>query len=63
MAIRTAPNSRPVLEGGSVCLIKTSDEQVHVWMGPVLEVIPPISLATGFLKLHIWTPATWAVAL
>ena len=54
MAIRTAPNSRPVLEGGSVCLIKTSDEQVHVWMGPVLEAISP---ATGVLKLHIWTPA------
>ena len=47
-------------EDVSVCLMKTSDEQVHVWMGPVLEAISP---ATGVLKLHIWTPATWAVAL
>ena len=56
------PISRPVLSG-SVCIVKTSDEQVCVWMVTQVQAVLQFLGLQVSLNDSFWAPATWGVAL
>ena len=59
---KDAPISRPVLSG-SVCIGKTSVEQVIVWMVTQVQAVPQFLGYRLILNDSFWTPAHWGVAL
>ena len=54
---KDAPISRPVLSG-SVCIVKTSDEQVSVWMVTQVQAVLQFLGYRLILNDSFWTPAT-----